>query len=51
MKITNEGKEYIRNNYRSMKTKDIAKNLGLEYETVKNFATREHLKKDVLMYF
>lgn len=45
MKLTDNQKEYIRKNYRSMKTKEIASNLGLEYKTVKYFADREHLYK------
>lgn len=52
MKMSNEQKEYIRNNYRSMKTKDIAKDIGVEYKTVKYFVEREHLDKgcvDVLL--
>lgn len=43
MKLTNNQKDYIRNNYRSMKTKEIAENLGLEYKTIRAFADREHL--------
>ena len=51
MKLSNEQKEYIRNNYRSMKTKQIANNLNLEYKTVKYFAEREHLKKGCVNIF
>lgn len=51
MKMTKEQKEYIRNNYRSMKTRDIAENIGVKYETVKNFADREHLDKGCVKVF
>lgn len=45
MKLSNEQKEYIRNNYRSMKTKQIANNLNLEYKTVKYFCRKRTFKK------
>lgn len=51
MKLTNNQKDYIRNNYRSMKTKEIAKNLGLEYKTIRFFADREHLDKGCVNVF
>lgn len=51
MKLTNNQKDYIRNNYRSMKTKEIAENLGLEYKTIKAFADREHLDKGCVKVF
>ena len=51
MKLTNNQKDYIRNNYRSMKTKEIAENLGLEYKTIKAFADREHLGKGCVNVF
>ena len=37
MKFSEEEKKYIINNYRNMKTKDIANKLGVEYNKVKNF--------------
>lgn len=51
MKLSNNQKEYIRKNYRSMRTKEIASNLGLEYKTVKFFAEREHLDKGCVDVF
>ena len=37
MKFSEEEKKYIINNYRNMKTKDIANNLKVEYSKVKGF--------------
>lgn len=44
MKLSDKDKKYIIDNYRNMKTKDIAKNLGLEYNTVRYFVDRNRDK-------
>lgn len=51
MKLSDSQKKYIRENYRSMRTKEIATNLGLEYKIVKNFVDREHLSKGCVDVF
>lgn len=45
MKLSENEKKFIIDNYRSMKTVDIAKELNVEYSTVRNFACRYKLDK------
>ena len=45
MRFSEYEKQYIINNYKTMKTKDIAKNLNMDYIRIKNFANNNHLKK------
>ena len=45
MKFSDNEKKFIIDNYRSMKTVDIAKELNVRYSTVKSFADRYKLDK------
>lgn len=45
MKFSDNEKKFIIDNYRSMKTVDIAKELNVQYSTVKSFADRYKLDK------
>ena len=45
MRFSEEERNYIINNYRSMKTKDIAKELNTSYKRIKTFANNNHLDK------
>lgn len=43
--IDEEGKRYIRENYLSLKTKEIAQELGCTQETIRNYAYKLGIKK------
>ena len=50
-RFTKYEKDFITNNYKTMKTKDIAKELNMSYERVKTFADNHHLKKGCRFVF
>lgn len=43
--IDEEGKRFIRENYLSLKTREIALTLGCTQETIRNYASRMGIKK------